>query len=172
MPNERYEDITGPPGAVVWSRWLTSADFPAYGKDITLTIDKCQKGTDLDVGGGQPRKDGIVAIFCPTGAGRGAKQLLLNKGHQKALGQLFGKLVETWIGLVNVYCQKGAYKIGGELVDGVKIRTQKPKANAGAPLNNQPNPGGGPGKLGTPPPSGESPAERDFRILGEEARGE
>lgn len=147
---ERYEQVDGPPGSAIFNKWLTSGDFPNYDTNVTLTIAKVMLGHDLDVPGPNKKDEGIVAFFDPTRPGKPPKQLLLNKGHQKALTLMFGKVMVDWRGEINLFVTRQSVKVGGVLHDQVKIRERKPAVRSPIPLNAEPNKGGGVGKLGEP----------------------
>jgi hypothetical protein len=138
-------EYSGAAGGLSDSEWLSSADFPDYDKDVVLTIKNVKIGRNLQFGEGRTERQKGIAIFSET-----SKMLVLNAGHRKALSKLFGKRVEHWRGRVAVFCQKDAAKVAGVKVDGVRIRPYVPKSGAGVALNDKPNEGGSPGKLGSP----------------------
>lgn len=162
---ERYEQVDGPPGSAIFNKWLTSGDFPNYDTNVTLVIKNVMLGHDLQVPGPNPVKEGLVAFFEPTRPGKPEKQLLLNKSHQRALKMMFGKTMASWRGSVDIFVTKLSIKVANELHDQVKIREREPVIKSNTPLNDEPNKGGGVGKLGEPKRGKYSPAKEVLKVM-------
>lgn len=111
----------GPSGAFRDSKWLTQEDLPE-GKDVVVEIEDVLLRKNVVFQGGRKLPQSGWLKF--NGFER---ELRVNAGHKKILNRLYGKLVGGWIGKkVTLYVDPNV-SVGGEIVGGVRMRTEAPK---------------------------------------------
>jgi hypothetical protein len=114
------------------SDYLRAVDLK--GRDVTLTIEKVVGGKITGTGGKKSKKP-----LCYFKEGRDPKPLGLNSTNCKAIAAMYGDQVEQWSGKrITLYPTKTDF--GGETVDCIRVRPQRPaeRNNRAAPAQPAP----------------------------------
>ena len=105
----------GPSGAFRKSPWLSAEDLPD-GKDVDVVIVNVMRYEEVKFDAGRTEKNVGTLVF----KGK-ERELIINAGKRKVLGNMFGKIAKNWKGkTITLYV--GQTRFGKETVDCINIR--------------------------------------------------
>ena len=103
--------------------------FDLDGRERTLEIERCTAG-ELVGEAARKSKKPIVSFVGEK------KKLAINKTNGKIIAALYGTDVDRWVGeLITIYPTTTTF--GGNVVDCIRVRPQKPSRDAGRPPSKQ-----------------------------------
>lgn len=126
--------------------------FDLDGRDVTATIEKVFSGEVMGEKGRKSKKPMIKFV------GK-EKKLAVNKTNGKTIASMYGTDTETWVGQ-QITMYPTTTEFGGETVECIRIRPQRPQPRKGAAAG------------GKAPPRETQPASADDAGMTDEEKAE
>lgn len=115
-------------------QWFGAEDFDGLG-DVPLRVVDICRDDSLKVGGKSVANKPYLKLANPDGTPC-KKRMMLNAGRRRALGAMYGKIIEGWKGkIVWIYTDKVKNPDGGDQILGMKFRinTNEPATGSKQP---------------------------------------